>query len=240
MKAVHPLALLLTVTGSAAAAGSFTPPESCQTWLTVQSRQCVVSNYYKCTTDAAGEQWRSDFDQEGVFFESKTNAEGEWIESRESNPTVVQTLDPGAMDPASFSGLLASGVDDYIFGLSKDNGEQSHVRGQDRLTGKSWVIDGITLQETEFTYTETAPDGTILRQSRGHEYINPEWRLFFSGPSEWNGGDGNFLPMDGSPVEFIFPGEPGFAATQPIFDCDAVMSQLIQPQAKEAQSHDHL
>ena len=91
------------------------------------------------------------------------------------------------------------------------------------------MIDGITLQETEFQYTETDLDGNVLRQSRGNEYINPDWRLFFSGPSEWNGGDGNFLPLDGSPVEFIFPGEPGFASTQPLFDCDAVMSSLSLP-----------
>ena len=49
------------------------------------------------------------------------------------------------------------------------------------------------------------------------------------GPSEWDGGDGNYLPIDGSPVQFIFPGEPGFASTQPLFDCDAVMSSLSLP-----------
>ena len=32
------------------------------------------------------------------------------------------------------------------------------------------------------------------------------------------------LPVDGSPVQFIFPGEPGFFSTEPIFDCDALMS----------------
>lgn len=220
------LACLGVAAGSAALAGSFKPPEGCETFMTVQSRQCVVTNHYRCSADAPGDQWRADFDQEGLFFVSKINAEAEWVESHSFNPTTVQRLDPGAADPASFSDLLAKGVDDFVFGLTKDNGEQSRVKGQDRLTGKSWVIDGITLEETEFTYTETAPDGTILRQSRGNEYIHPEWRLFFSGPSEWNGGDGTFLPIDSSPVSFIFPGEPGFAATQPIFDCDAVMSSL--------------
>ena len=37
-------------------------------------------------------------------------------------------------------------------------------------------------------------------------------------------GDGQWLPIDGSPVDFTFPGEPGFASTQPLFDCDAMMS----------------
>ena len=61
------------------------------------------------------------------------------------------------------------------------------------------------------------------------KYISAEWRLFFSGPSEWDGGDGTYLPIDGSPMQFIFPGEPGFASTQPLFDCDAVMSSLPFP-----------
>lgn len=244
MKATAAL-LILLASAPAARAGSFTPPQGCEVFLTVQARQCRVSNHYRCASDAAGDQWRVDFDQEGPYFRSRINSEGEWVESHDLNPPVVQMLDPNPADPASFSELLSRGIDSYAFGLSDDTGERTRVRGQDRLTGRSVVIDGITLQETEFDYTETDPAGNILRQSRGNEYINPDWRLFFAGPSEIQGGDGNFLPFDGSPKQFIFPGEPGFAATQPIFDCDAVMSQLDDPlqapiQAKEALSHDHL
>ncbi|OYW58664.1 MAG: hypothetical protein B7Z31_07235, partial [Rhodobacterales bacterium 12-65-15] len=52
-----------------------------------------------------------------------------------------------------------------------------------------------------------------------------DWRLFFAGPSETE-IDGEWLAVDGSPVEFIFPGEPGFLASQPIFDCDALTASL--------------
>ena len=211
---------------SPAFAASFTAPEGCTTFMTVQAKGCRVSNHYKCTADAPGDQWRADFDQEGPFFMSRIDSEAQWVESYEIDPPVKQTLDPNPADPASFSELLATGNDNYIFGLSDDTGERTKVRGGDRLTGRQVVIDGITLQETEFNFTETDLGGTVLRRSRGNEYIHPEWRLFFSGPSEWDGGDGNYLPLDGSPVQFIFPGEPGFASTQPLFDCDAVMSSL--------------
>jgi hypothetical protein len=130
------------------------------------------------------------------------------------------------MDPGSFSDLINTGRDDFIFGLSTDNGETTDVRGYDSLTGKSVVIDGITLRETEYSFEETDQSGAVLRQSRGNEYINPDWRLFFSGPSEWWDGT-EWLPMDGRPVAFIFPGEPGFAATDPLFDCDPVLSGLV-------------
>ena len=207
------------------AAGTFTPPEGCAAFLTVQSRQCRVSNYYRCSADAPGDQWRQDFDQEGVFFKSRIDSETQWLESYDINPTVKQTLDPGAEDPASFSDLLATGMDSFAFGLTKENGEQTRVRGFDKLTGKSFEIDGVTLKQTEFEFTETDANGTVLRQSRGNEFISPEWRTFFSGPSEWDDGTG-YVPLDGSPVQFISPGEPNFGTTQPIFDCDTVVSSL--------------
>ncbi len=220
--------LLLASVGAAlpAHAGTFTPPEGCTGWMTVQSRACRVSNYYKCSADVPGEQWRADFDQEGIYFLSKINYEAEWVASIELPDMVHQTLDPGAADPASYSNLLAAGADDFAFSLSKDNGTASMVSGQDKLTGKTFTIDGIALQQTEFKFTETDPAGNILRQSRGNEFVNPEWRLFFSGPGEADFGDGQWLPIDGSPVQFIFPEEPGYMATQPLFECDALTAEL--------------
>ena len=207
-------------------AGAFTPPEGCTTYLTVQARQCRVSNHYTCSADPEGDKWRADFDQQGPFFLSRINHEAEWVESYDLGQTIIrQTLDPNPSDPASFSELLASGTDTFAFNLSRDNGEQTRVNGFDTLTGRSFTIDGVTLQETEFEFTETDLTGVILRRSRGREYIHPEMRIFFSGPSEWMGPDGEFLPMDGSPVEFMFPGEPGFEATEPLFDCDPLMTQ---------------
>jgi hypothetical protein len=217
-----------------ALAGSFTPPEGCTATLTMQARGCYVSNYYTCPADNPGDQWRADFDQEGVFYMAKIDSETQWIESYDLNPTVKQTLDANPKDPASFTELLATGRDDFEFSLTKDTGEHTNVKGYDKLTGETAVIDGVTLQRTQFEYVETDDDGNVLRQSRGNEYINADWRNFFSGTSEWFDGT-DWLPLDGSPVQFILPGEKGFGATQPLYECDAVMSDaspldaLIKP-----------
>ena len=219
------MALMAALPLPATAAGTFTPPAGCTAWLTVQARACRVSQYYKCSADAPGDQWRADFDQDGMFFVSRIDGETQWLESYDLNPQVKQTLDPNPEDPASFSDLLA-GIDTFAFNLSKDDGRQSRVRGFDKLTGKSVMIDGITLQQTEFEFEEQNADGTLLRRSKGNEYVHTEWRNFFAGPSQWDGGDGTYVPIDGSPVEFVFPGEPGFAATEPLFECDAVLSGL--------------
>ncbi|MCB6178110.1 hypothetical protein LHP98_08200 [Rhodobacter sp. Har01] len=222
-------ALLAAVMAAPALAGSWTPPEGCELFMTVQSKACRVSNHYRCAGDPAGDQWRADFDQEGMYFQSHINSEAEWVESFDLNPTVRQVLDPGAEDPASFSELLATGVDTYAFGLTRDDGTHSNVTGADRLTGKTVVIDGQTLEQTEFDYTETDDFGNVLRRSRGNEYISRDMRLFFAGPGETDLGDGQWLPSDGRPMDFAFPGDKGFGATQPIFDCDAVLS-LTWPQ----------
>jgi hypothetical protein len=212
-----------------ALAGTWTVPEGCEAFMTVQSRACRVSHYYKCSADAPGDQWRTDLDQEGPFFHSRIDAEGQWVESYDP---VRQTLDPAPADPARFSELLESGVDTWDFGLSKDDGSGSRVAGFDRLTGNSVVIDGITLQETAVEFTEHDREGRVMRRGQGNEYLHPEWRLFFAGPGRTDLGDGAWLPIDGSPVDFIFPGEEGFLSTQPLFDCDALTAEgpgLIVP-----------
>ncbi len=209
----------LTVPATAALAGTWTPPEGCQAFMTVQSKACRVSHYYRCSGDAPGDQWRVDLDQEGPFFHSRIDYEAQWVESYDP---VRQVLDPAPADPASFSELLAEGMDTWDFTLSRADGAGSRATGYDRLTGRTVVIDGITLSETEVQFTEYDRSGRMLRQSRGNEFLHPEWRLFFAGPGETDLGDGIWRPIDGSPVEFVFPGEEGFLARQPNYDCDAL------------------
>jgi hypothetical protein len=222
--ALLPLFLLATP----AFAGSFTPPEGCTATLTLQGRGCYVANYYTCEGENSGDKWRADFDQEGMFYLSKIDNETQWVESYSLNPKVKQTLDPNPKDPANFTSLLATGRDDFAFGLTKETGEHTNIKGYDKLTGESVTIDGLTLLQTEFDYVETDDDGNELRKSHGNEFVSEEFRNFFSGTSEyWDGAD--WLPMDGTPVQFARPGEKGFAVTQPLFDCDAVMSQLAPP-----------
>lgn len=236
------LVLILALLPAPALAGTWTAPEGCEINMTVQSKGCRVSNHYTCKADPPGDQWRADFDQEGVYFYSRINREAEWVESFDVNPTVRQTLDPGAEDPASFSELLSAGIDTYVFSLTREDGTHSNVSGYDRLTGRSVTIDGVALEETEFEYTETDDSGYVVRRAHGHEYISRERRNFFAGPGETDLGDGQWLPIDGSPVDFAFPGDKGFGSTQPIYDCDAIMSMApvqTSPDLMEA-NHDQL
>jgi hypothetical protein len=206
-----------------ALSGTWEPPAGCEAFMTVQAKACRVSHYYTCRADAPGDQWRVDMDQEGEFFFSRIDAEGQWVESFDP---VRQTLDPNPLDPASFSELLATGFDSWDFSLTREDGTGSRAVGSDALTGRTMVIDGITLRETEVVFGEyDRATGALLRQSRGNEYLHPDWRLFFAGPVETDLGDGMWRPIDGSPVEFVFPGEEGFLDRQPKYDCDALTAR---------------
>jgi len=209
-------------------AGAWDAPEGCEIFLTVQAKACRVSNHYRCSGDDPGDQWRADFDQEGLFFQSRINFDAVWVESFEPGSGVTQTVDAGAADPMNFSNLLATGRDDFDFGLSRTDGSRSTVTGFDRLTGETATIDGMALEVTEFGYTEVDQAGAVTNRAKGNEYINREMRLFFAGPGQTDLGDGMWREIDGSPIQFIFPGEPGFAAKQPLFDCDAIMS-VVSP-----------
>ena len=209
----------VALTLAPALAGTWTPPEGCEAYVTIQSRGCTVSHHYRCEGDVAGDQWRVDIGQEGEFFYSRIDSEGQWLESFGETH---QLLDPAPADPASMTELLAQGIDTADFSVSRNDGSASRYAGFDRLTGREVVIDGVKLLETEIDFTEYDPAGTVVGRARGNEYIHPDWRIFIGGVGERDLGDGDWLPLDASPVNFAFPGENGFLATQPIFDCDAL------------------
>ena len=223
------LILPLIFLAAPAQAATFIPPTGCTTYLTVQSRECMVSQFYTCEGDAKGEQWRADFDAEGPAFMAKVDHDAQWLESHYAYDGTKDVLAPMPRDPASFSDLLALGLDTFDFKLSNDNGEQTTIRGFDKLTGETTTIDGVTLKQTEFEYTQTDDKGTVLVHSKGREYISEEWRAFFSNHSESEFADGENRISDMPPVKFITPGKPGFALTLPLFECDAQMSSLGLP-----------
>lgn len=220
---------LLALLASPAMAQTFVPPPGCTGFLTVQSRGCKVANYYKCDADAPGDQWRVDFGAEGAFFVSKIDFETQWVLSLDLITGLEQQLAPNPQDPASFSGLLSTGTDTYDFRQTGNDGSETRVRGFDTLTGRKLVVDGVELEETSFEFRETRADGGALSTARGNEFIHRGMRLFFSGPSEWDTGEG-FQPYDGSPVTFDRPGEPGFMSMKPEYDCDAQLAFLRRPE----------
>lgn len=213
------LAGLIGGGATSALAGQYAVPAQCQAYLTVQSRGCLVSHYYRCAGDAEGEQWRVDIGAEGPFFRSKIDAEAQWLISEDLIAGYTLHLDPEKPDPASLTALFANGEDRYDFSRSLNEFSVLRVQGFDRLTGARVTIDGVELEETAFEYRETGPNGGVISAARGHEYVHRDWRLFFSGRYETEDG-----PVDRSPARFDMPGDKGFLSDAAEYDCTGQMA----------------
>ena len=238
----HLLAIsLMTVAPMAAAQdapATFSLPAGCTAYLTVQTKSCSVDHQFTCVGDPAGYKKRASLDEQGMTYLGTIDDEAQWIDSYRPVGNYSTRLAQFPTDAASFSELIGTGKDTYDFvTLSNEIGDTRYV-GSDELTGRKITIDGVTLEETAYNITAFGADGAFLWSSSGNEYISREWRRFFGGTAITTTPTDEY-ERDSSPVEFIFPGEPGFLSTKPKFGCGVIMSSapLILPQEN---SHDAL
>lgn len=222
---VLPVALLATSSG-ADEGERFHPPQGCTGKLTVQSRGCELDNIWTCEADAPGENWRAVFTAEGLVYLSKIDAETQWLETYDMFPTSSERLVQPAPDPASLTELLETGTDTYDFRMQTSVGPVRYV-GFDRLTGEQVAIDGEPLLPTEFRAEVTPPDGATYTV-HGNEYVSVTHRRFIGGTRTYTEADGTSWDVDNSPVEFIYPGEPGFFSRVPEYDCDATLARFTR------------
>ena len=193
-------------------------PEGCEAYLTVQAKSCRVSHHFTCEADPEGWQRRIDIDAGGMSYFGAIDSETQWMESYHLRSGVTETLSEEVDDPASFTALLDTGESSYDFTTEDQDGTVTRYVGTDRLTGETATIDGQDLDRTEYDITAFGPEGEILWSSAGNEYISRDWRMFLSGQSTYVSPEGTY-ESDDTPVEFIFPGDPGFLAESPRYGC---------------------
>ena len=216
------LLALLVPAHLAAEEKTYELPPNCQAFVTIQYKLCLVSHHYTCEADAEGIQHRVDIDDEGPLFISTINDQAEWVSSLDIRLDLLDRLDPNPADPANFTELARTGRDDFDFSTTSEVGETITYRGRDRLTGETVVIDDVPLLRTENFARALAADGSLIWESTGNEYIHLDWRLFLRGQSVTRTPENTFQ-SDDEPVDFIFPGEPGFLSTAPEYNCNALL-----------------
>lgn len=220
------IAALLCLVALPAGAQPFSLPAGCDAYVTVQKRSCLVTHNFTCAGDPEGHQQRVDITDRGPVFVSRIDSEARWIESVTIASGRLSRLQEGEADPASFSELLETGRDSFDFFTMDSDGVRTRYRGHDAVVGAPVTIDGVTLLETEFVMRVEDASGTFLWETVGREFIHTEWRTFLSGTREVSSADGSSSTADNTPVEFVFPGEPGFLATQPKYGCGDMLSGL--------------
>jgi hypothetical protein len=217
--------LILMPLGALAQDGSrFYPPEGCTGVVTVQTRGCVVNNIYTCEADQPGDSWRMMFNQDGPVFLSKIDRETQWLESYDLFPTRREVLRQPAPDPASLTELLETGIDTFDFTQTSEQ-RVTRIVGFDRLTGEDVVIDGEPLLGTEFSVRYEDSLGGNLKVT-GREFVSVRHRRFISGVSTLNSG-GEVEERDRTPIDFIYPGEPGFFSKTPEYECEASLARYV-------------
>lgn len=210
-----------------AAAEKFTPPAGCTVFATVQHRGCEVSQHYRCDRDPADQQWAVYSDANGPFFASRIDGETRWIESLDLDDGIAESLGHET-DPASFSELLKSGNDSYDFTQTDSNGATTRYVGEDRLTGQSVMIGRQMLERTEYDIKAYDAQGTFLWHRTGNDLIHRDWRLFFGDRERFENNAGDVVDSTSTPVAIAVPGDKGFLAAKPEFDCDMMMTELAQ------------
>jgi len=202
----------------------FYPPVGCTPELTIQMRSCRVSNIYTCAADAPGDNWKLVLDADGPVFLSKIDSETQWLESYDLFPSQHNVLRLPADDPANLTELLATGIDTFDF-VQKMGERVVRVVGYDRLTGDDVVIDDEPLLGTEFSARYEDFQGTYLTVT-GHEYVSVRHRRFIGGLTT-RMQDGREVERDHTPVDFIYPDEPGFFSKTPLYDCEASLARYV-------------
>ncbi len=219
-------AILICLAGSAVAQSgpsTFSLPAGCDAYLTVQSESCRVDHHFICDGDPDGHQRRVSLDEQGLTYVGEIDAETQWISSFQVLSGHTERLESRPAEPASFSELIAKGIDDFDFRTMSDEIGETRYVGQDTLTGRQITIDGVTLDETTFDITAYDAAGNEVWSAKGNEFISRDWRMFLSGTGTVTTPNGTFERAN-RPVEFIFPGEPGFLSSRPKHGCGVAIS----------------
>lgn len=204
---------------------TFSLPAGCTAYVTVQSNDCTVDHHFTCEGDPEGLKQRVSLSEEGLIYVGSTNFESQWVASFHPRTGHSERLGTEANDPASFSGLIETGLDTFDFETLSDEVGTTRYVGQDRLTGRTVTIDGIELEETEYSIRALTPDGEEMWRAEGNEFISRRWRSFLAGTGTVTTPTDRF-DKDDSPVEFIFPGEPGFLSANPKHGCGVQLSSF--------------
>ncbi|MEO1639514.1 MAG: hypothetical protein AAFU41_09755 [Pseudomonadota bacterium] len=223
MRAALALILLAGPAAAQSVPQTFSLPAGCTAFVTVQSESCQVDHHFTCQNDPAGHQRRVSLDEGGVVYVGEIDGETQWINSFHVLSGHSERLEADPVEPASLSDLIAQGVDDYDFRTMSDEIGITRYVGQDTLTGRQITIDGVTLDETTYDITAFDEAGNEVWAAEGREFISRDWRMFLSGRGTVTTSEGTY-DRTNQPVEFIFPGEPGFLSVSPKHGCGVAVS----------------
>jgi hypothetical protein len=153
------------------------------------------------------------------------DAQGQWLETYSSYDRVLWTLVENP-SPMGLGQLLAEGVDEYDFTQRSADGSVQHVRGTDRLTGTTTVIDGTPMRSMTFDTEVRDGSGALIQHYRGTNHVAADPAGYYGGPSEDLVAQATW---DSTPLDLVRPGEPGFLSVAAPASCIPASQAAAQP-----------
>lgn len=224
-------AIALLAASPAAAAG-FDLPDGCDPFLTVQSRGCSVSLLWRCDVASEGDFAEASFGPDGLEALVSYSSSYQWLESIYTWNRSREEYLPPAADPIDVASLLDTGIDTYDFTMRRSEPEASYdirVTGADTLTGETTEIDGFTVDEVATRLEIIGEDGEPEYRSQGIQYFSRDLGHFFLGRETVYDENGQATDYDSTPLDIIRPGEAGFGATTPLYECTMQDAALTAP-----------
>lgn len=195
-------------------------PEACQPVVTVQSRGCRVETMLRCGAPEAL-PWRAEvYDAEGLRQVSSFTQD--FVQLRIQLPRfgIAFEHDPAmsSSTPPAEMAETGRGIERVRGFLTVGDRRLAVMFYNEIVRGEPMELDGRNLMGLRFKGTRTISPPI---QAEAHDYMNyydPETGALFGGESLLPGPDGK-LSLDGRPAALAFPGDPGFDAKVPVFDC---------------------
>ncbi len=219
----HLLLPALLLASPALAGSNLVIGETCDPILTVQNADCTVTIIRACSDWALGASTSVTYDLNGRISAAASDENGAWLESFTTWDNAWERAIGTPEDPVSLDTLLSEGIDTYNFRITHEVDGESRILqviGADILTGVEQRIDNVPLKTVTTDLRILEADGSVFYQTQGMQFVQPEMRLWLLGTDSVIGANGSVTNYDSSPVDFIFPGEPGFGETMPLFGCE--------------------
>lgn len=195
-------------------------PAACQPVITIQARGCSVETVLRCN-DPAGWPWRAEVhDAEGLRYVSSFTKD--FVQVQVSLPGIALAFD---YDPSQSSSTAPSEMAETGHGVERVKGFMS--LGDQSLTVMTYneitrvaalEVDGRDLVSFRVVGTRTTTPPLRAEPHDFMNYFDVETGALFGGESLLPGPDGK-LSLEGRPAALAFPGDPGFDAKVPVFDC---------------------
>jgi hypothetical protein len=214
----HPFAICLTLAALAplpCVAQTYDLPKGCTAFLTIQGQGCQVRHLWTCTSDTEGEFWFASMGVDGVTIISQLSYGSQNLFASFPLSGRTETI-AIARDPVDFDAYIANGQDSYDYDFVDDAGAVMTATGEFTTIDGTVEIDGRSLQQFERRFVTALP-GQETQVTITTGYVDSGLHTFYTGRSWYEDNPKNVI--DRTPVDFIFPGEPGFLSTLPSYGC---------------------